>query len=490
MNVSFGGTLLGLALALTAPANAPATATASDEIAITNSSEEARAIYLRARDLQERLRALDANRLYKEALAKEPDFALAHLGVANTAISNEEFFAALGQAMKRASRVSEGERWLIEATHAGATAQPDRQRALLEKLAKAFPRDERAQTLLGNYFFGLQDYPAAIAAYERAVAIDPKFSQPYNQLGYAYRFQERFDEAEATFRKYIALLPDDPNPYDSLAELLMKRGRFEESIAQYEKALRIDEHFVASYVGISQNQVFQNRHEEARKSLARLTAVARNDGERRQALFWTAMSYVDEGKPDQALATVEKMTQIALATGGANTVAGDLNLMGQILLEAGRADAAAEKFAQQQQTMAKADVPAEVKETARRNMFFNGARIALLRNDLQAAKTLARQYAHRVQQKKVPFELWQQHELAGRIALAEGDAAGAVRELQKANAQDPRVMYLLAQALRKQGDTAQAKVVSEKAANFNGLAANYAYVRAKARELVAAAHGS
>lgn len=486
MNVSVGGTLLGLALAVTAVAGAPA----SDEIAITTGSEEARAVYLRARDFQERLRALDANRLYKEALAKDPEFALAHLGVANTAISNEEFFAALDQAMKRVSRVSEGERWLIEATRAGATAQPDRQRMLLEKLARAFPRDERAQTLLGNYEFGLQDYPAAIAAYERAVAIDPRFSQPYNQLGYAYRFQERFDEAEATFRKYIELLPDDPNPYDSLAELLMKRGRFEESIAQYENALRIDRHFVASYVGISQNQVFQNRHEEARKTLERLTKVARNDGERRQALFWTAMSYVDEGKPELALATVEKMAEIARATGGANTLAGDLNLMGQILLEAGRPDEAAAKFAQQQQSLAKANVPAEVKETARRNLFFNGARVALLRNDLKAAKTLARQYAHRVQQKKVPFELWQQHELAGRIALAEGDAAGAVRELQKANAQDPRVMYLLAQALRQQGDTAKAKVLSEKAANFNGLAANYAYVRAKARELLAAAHGS
>src|SRR5262249_51599974 len=91
-----------------------------------------------------------------------------------------------------------------------------------------------------------QDYPAAIAAYQKATSINPSFSQPYNQMGYAYRFLGKYAEAEQAFKKYIELIPNDPNPYDSYAELLMKTGRFDESIKNYEKALSIDPNFMSS----------------------------------------------------------------------------------------------------------------------------------------------------------------------------------------------------------------------------------------------------
>ena len=105
------------------------------------------------------------------------------------------------------------------------------------ELVRLFPNDERAQTLLGNVYFGRQDYETAIEHFVKATTINPSFSQPYNQLGYAYRFLEKFDDAENAFKKYTQLIPDDPNPYDSYAELLMKMGRFDESIKMYEKAL-------------------------------------------------------------------------------------------------------------------------------------------------------------------------------------------------------------------------------------------------------------
>ena len=79
----------------------------------------------------------------------------------------------------------------------------------------------------------------------------------------------------------------------------------------------------------------------------------------------------------------------------------------------------------------------------------------------------------------------QQHELAGMIAIAEKNYALAVTELQKANQQDPRVLYHLAIALQGTGDAKQAKEIGDKAANFNGLNGNYAFVKKKARDLIA-----
>jgi len=64
----------------------------------------------------------------------------------------------------------------------------------------------------------------AIEQYIKAVEINPAYSLPYNQLGYAHQLMENFTESEKAFKKSIELIPEDPNPYDSYGELLMKMG--------------------------------------------------------------------------------------------------------------------------------------------------------------------------------------------------------------------------------------------------------------------------
>jgi hypothetical protein len=55
--------------------------------------------------------------------------------------------------------------------------------------------------------------------------------------------------------------------------------------------------------------------------------------------------------------------------------------------------------------------------------------------------------------------------------------------LSRANQQDPRVLYLTAVAWRDAGDSQKSAAFATKAAKFNGIAFNYAYVKAKARAL-------
>jgi tetratricopeptide (TPR) repeat protein len=90
-----------------------------------------------------------------------------------------------------------------------------------------------------------------------------------------------------------------------------------------------------------------------------------------------------------------------------------------------------------------------------------------------------------VDARKVPFEVWQSHQAAGLLAIAEKDYTRAVAELQKANPLDPRVPYALALAYQGKGEKGPAKEYCKKAAEDNGLNFNYAYVRSKARKLLA-----
>jgi tetratricopeptide (TPR) repeat protein len=474
---------IAAAAAVGAVAAAP-TAWSADRIPITTKSAEARQLYLKGRDLAEKLRATDARALFEQAAAKDPGFALAQVGLANSAGSAKQFFEATARAVALADEVSEPERLVICGLDAGAKGEPSRQQDCLRRLVLACPDDERAHNLMGAFHFGRQEYEEAVAEYEQAIAINPAFSQPYNQMGYAYRFLGRYDRAEQAFKKYIELIPDDPNPYDSYAELLMKMGRFDESIKSYEKALSVDPHFVASYVGIGNDRVFMGQPAEARKSYARLLALARNDGERRLAHFWTAMSWVHEGKTDAALAEVREMAAIDEAGKDLVSLAGAYALMGNVLLEAGRVDEAEARFRERDETIARADVAAQVKEGARRQALFDEARVALARNDLATARARAAAYEKAVEVRKIPFELRQDHELEGRIALAQQDYAAAAQALRQANQQDPRVLYLAAVAYKGEGNLQAAKQAGVLAADFNGLSATYGYVREKAKAML------
>jgi hypothetical protein len=86
---------------------------AADKIPITTSSEEARQLYLKGRDLSEKLRATDARPFFEQAAAKDPSFALAQVGLANTDGTAKEFFAATAKAVALAEKASAPERLLV-----------------------------------------------------------------------------------------------------------------------------------------------------------------------------------------------------------------------------------------------------------------------------------------------------------------------------------------------------------------------------------------
>ncbi len=454
------------------------------EIPVTTASDEARELFLEGRTMSENLRALDARPLLEEAVAKDPSFAYAYLLLANTAPSPEEFFENLEKAVANIDHASEGERILIQVAQAGVDGDGDRQLALLRELVEKYPGDVRAHNALaGQLAFARQDWDAGIAEYRRAVEIDPTFSQAWNNMGYAARAVGRFDEAEQAFRKYIEVLPSEPNPYDSYAEFLMKMGRFDESIVQYRKALDADSTFNASYIGIAHNQMFLGQGNEARATMDEMFAKAPNDGVRTNALLWKAAAWLHEGNHARAMEVLAERRAISERKSDWTTISGDDGLIGRTLLDLGDVEAAAARFASAVEAIEKADVPEGIKEATRRNHIYNEALVALASNDLAKAKERAAAYHAAVQEPAVPFELRQDHELMGRIALAEGKGAEAVAHFEQANDQDPRVLLLTARAHEAAGDQAAAAELIRQAAEFNQLSFPLSYVRAQAEQM-------
>jgi tetratricopeptide (TPR) repeat protein len=466
--------------------NAPAVVSsnsATGKIPVTSASEEARKEFLAGRDLAEKLLITDSLAHYDKAIALDPNFAAAELNRATSSPTAKEFFDHLKKAVSLADKASQGERLLILGAEAGANGDAAKQKGYLEELVTAYPNDERAHFALGGYYFGQQETPQAIEHYKKATELNPTYSTAFNILGYAYRQNADYASAEQAFKKYIELIPKDPNPYDSYAELLLKMGRFEESIAQYRKALEIDSNFVNSHFGIAAAEMYQGKHDEALAELQKMIGKARNDGERRTALFGMTVVDTDNGKTDQALAEVDKQYALGEKTNDIPNLSGDLQLRAAILLETGKYDEAKAAYAKALKMTEDSSQSAEIKKNAQLFNHFNMARVALGKKDLATAKNEAGSFQkaaalnNSIQQKTV-------HSLNGMIALEEKDYAKAIAELAQANQQNPQDLYRQCQAYEGKGDAAKAKEFCKQAAEFNSLPAmNLAYIRAKAAKV-------
>ena len=374
----------------------------SGKIPITTKSEDARKEFLAGRALAEKLLAQDSLQHFDRAIALDPEFAQAQLARAQASPTPKEFFEHLNQAAELSGKASEGERMLITSAQAGAIGDAIRQQETLEKLVAAFPNDERAHFALAGYYFGQQDMPKAIAHYKQATEIAPGYSTAYNLLGYAYRQQGDYADAEQAFKKYVELIPGDPNPYDSYAELLLKMGRFEESIAQYRKALAIDSHFVASHFGIAADLTYMGKPDEAAAELQKITEVARNDGERRLALLGMTVVDVDSGQPAKALAELDKQYALAEQAHDDLAMAGDLQNRGNILAQMQKFDEAKQQYDRALQMVQAANVSQEIKDNARRFHHYNLTVVALGKKDFATAKSEAEAFRQAAEESRNP----------------------------------------------------------------------------------------
>jgi tetratricopeptide (TPR) repeat protein len=261
----------------------------------------------------------------------------------------------------------------------------------------------------------------------------------------------------------------------------MKTGRFDESIAQYRKALSIDPHFVASHYGIASDLTFQGKHAQAIAETQKMDAAAQNDGDRRFAMFARTVVYLDQGRTDRALQEMDKQYALGAKIGDTAAMAGDAETTGDILLNSGKPDEASKRYDQALSLQDKSSLSSEVKEDAKLAHHYNLGRVALAKNDLATAKSHAEQYLKGAEAKQNGFRIRQAHELAGQIAVKEKNFDQAVSELEKANQQDPYVVYQIALAYAGKGDQAKAKEAYKRSAEMYILPTiNYALIRAKA----------
>ena len=259
-------------------------------------STEAYEFYLKGRYFWNKRTAGDfktAIGYFQEAISKDPDFALAYAGLADTYVLMSGFAAAspkdsLPQAKAAAQKALELDNTLAEA-HASlgeavlaydlnfTEASREFQRAIElnpnyatahhwygESVLAPFRQFEEAitemhraleldplsiiiNTDLGGVLFNARRYDEAIAQLRKALEMDPGFYYAHWNLGEVLEMKGLTNEAMSEYKKAIALDPD-PLPQALLGHLYAKIGRRDEALAMFDRLRQTSkERYVSPY---------------------------------------------------------------------------------------------------------------------------------------------------------------------------------------------------------------------------------------------------
>ncbi|HEX6184739.1 MAG TPA: carboxypeptidase regulatory-like domain-containing protein [Pyrinomonadaceae bacterium] len=177
-------------------------------VVLTKTTDEAELLFQQAEEAREKGNNAGAVELYRQALGKRARYAAAHLGLARSLESQENFDEALEELQAaRRDRPVYPESWAVE----------------------------------GRIQRSLADHEAALAAYRRALREARGFQpEAHTGMGIAYEDKGRYEEAVEAFRKAVAQLSDtEPVLYELLARNLERLERWKEAVAAYEKYLEL-----------------------------------------------------------------------------------------------------------------------------------------------------------------------------------------------------------------------------------------------------------
>ena len=99
----------------------------------------------------------------------------------------------------------------------------------------------------GNALKKLSRFDAALASYDRAVALRPDFAEAHSNRGTALKELKRFDEALASYDHAIALNPNYIEAISNRGSTLRELKRFDESLACLDYAIELDPGFAEAH---------------------------------------------------------------------------------------------------------------------------------------------------------------------------------------------------------------------------------------------------
>lgn len=102
------------------------------------------------------------------------------------------------------------------------------------------------------------DLKEAIKLYKRSIEILPT-AEAHTFLGWAYSFEQRYDEAIAECLTAIAIDPEFGNPYNDIGSYLIAKGNFYDCVRWFKLAMKAPRYEARAYPYFNLARVYEKR---------------------------------------------------------------------------------------------------------------------------------------------------------------------------------------------------------------------------------------
>lgn len=110
---------------------------------------------------------------------------------------------------------------------------------------------ERYAGSLGMSYIKLRRYQEAIAAFKKAVQLNPNSAESYNNLGICFYYLGQYEEARKHYQMSIKVDSNYFRAYSNLGILLGEMGHYEESLEMLESAIQINPDYFVGYKNLA-----------------------------------------------------------------------------------------------------------------------------------------------------------------------------------------------------------------------------------------------
>jgi TolB-like protein len=277
---------------------------------------EAHQLYLKGRYLWNRRTAENLKKAlnyFQQTAEKDPGYALAYAGIADTCVLIPTYGAGTPQEYLPRARAAAEKALELDNDLAEAHASLGYVLLLDFKRAESAKEYERAIALNPNYATAHQWYGTgplavegkfdqAIAETKRAAELDPISPILSAEIGRMLILARRYPEAISQLRKTIELYPEFYWGHRSLGCALELNGAAAEAINEYQKAFQLNNDPVVLAM-LGHAEAATGNQTEARRVVAQLNELART---RYVSGYAFAVSYLAIGDRNEALNWIEK----------------------------------------------------------------------------------------------------------------------------------------------------------------------------------------
>ncbi len=190
--------------------------------------------------------AAAAAQSFSRSVNADPNFGAAYVAWAQTAASQNnkpEAERILALAAARGNAILEAERARIAALGAALGGDLAAEARSLDTLARLNPADTGLLHQLVQAHLNARNYSGAAETLRKVLALDPNDAALLNQLGYAEMYAGNLAEATNALNEYARLKPDDPNALDSLGDVHFYLGQFTPAEKYYQQSFQKDNNF-------------------------------------------------------------------------------------------------------------------------------------------------------------------------------------------------------------------------------------------------------